>query len=85
MGVLPERLVSPSQVARFLAVEVETLDGWRRRGVGPPWYRLGRVIRYRLNEVEDWIHKSRSQVANPVTSEQSKLEAENARATRIAR
>jgi predicted DNA-binding transcriptional regulator AlpA len=33
----------------------QTLYGWRCRGFGPPSYRLGNQVRYRPNEVRDWV------------------------------
>lgn len=36
-----------------------TLQGWRLRGKGPTFYRLGTdVIRYEANEVEVWIRSN---------------------------
>ena len=43
METKPARLWTPTDVARFLGVPVATLYQWRRRGVGPPARRVGRL------------------------------------------
>ena len=42
------RLVGPDEVAVFLGVPLRTVYRWRSRGEGPPGYRVGRHVRYRL-------------------------------------
>jgi hypothetical protein len=32
-----------------------TLDHWRLRRVGPKWYKIGGVIRYYQNDLDDYI------------------------------
>jgi excisionase family DNA binding protein len=54
-----ERLMSPGEVARFLGVPLHTLYRWRSRGDGPPGYRLGRHLRYRVDDVERWLEDHR--------------------------
>ena len=43
------------QAAEYLAVKTSTLYGWRCRKYGPPSYRLGNKIRYRPEEVREWV------------------------------
>ena len=46
-------------VAAHLGVARQTLFNWRKRRVGPPYYRVrGRFIRYILAEVEAWREQS---------------------------
>lgn len=52
------RLMSPEQVADALNMPVESLRSWRRRGLGPRWARIGKHIRYRAGDVEDWINET---------------------------
>jgi excisionase family DNA binding protein len=54
-----ERLMSPVGVARFLGVPLRTLYRWRSRGDGPRGYRLGRHVRYRVDDVERWLEDHR--------------------------
>jgi hypothetical protein len=51
-----EQFLSPRGLASLLLVEQCTLAAWRRRGIGPPWYRiLGHLIRYERADVLAWI------------------------------
>jgi excisionase family DNA binding protein len=47
--------ITDREVARRLGLAVATLRGWRSAGEGPPFYRFGRAVRYRLDEVEAWV------------------------------
>jgi hypothetical protein len=55
MSSVIEPLVDPVRVARLLGIEVETLGVWRRRGFGPPWYRIGKKVKYSLPDVQTWM------------------------------
>ena len=46
-----EKLLLPCEVADLLRVEIETLEVWRRKGVGPAYIKLGRDVRYRPSDV----------------------------------
>ncbi|WP_019618404.1 helix-turn-helix transcriptional regulator [Gulosibacter faecalis] len=48
-------LVSPKTLAELLDVAVTTLQEWRDQGYGPRWFKLGRLVRYRLDEVWSWV------------------------------
>ena len=50
-----ERLWSIEQAADYMALSAKTLYGWRCRKFGPPSYRLGNKVRYRPEEVRDWV------------------------------
>lgn len=50
-------LLTPQEVADFLAVPVLTLQTWRGRGTGPRSYRVGRHVRYRREDVESWLEE----------------------------
>lgn len=52
-------LRNESAVAKELNCEVKTLQAWRCRGGGPPWIRVGRLVRYRPQDVEAWIESRR--------------------------
>jgi excisionase family DNA binding protein len=53
------RLVSPEEVAMFLGVPLRTVYRWRSRGDGPRAYRVGRHVRYRVEDVEAWLDEHR--------------------------
>lgn len=48
-------LISPQELAEFLAVPVKTLRQWRYLGVGPEAYRVPGHLRYRPAEVRRWL------------------------------
>ncbi|MGQ0804186.1 MAG: helix-turn-helix transcriptional regulator [Actinomycetota bacterium] len=53
------RLLSPADVASYLAVPLRTVYGWRSRGEGPRGYRVGRHVRFMLDDVERWLEDHR--------------------------
>jgi hypothetical protein len=50
-----EALGSPADVAAHLQLPVKTLAEWRARKVGPQYHRVGRYVRYRWQDVEEWL------------------------------
>jgi predicted DNA-binding transcriptional regulator AlpA len=48
-------MVSRSQAAEFLGVTPQALSQMDARGEGPPFARIGRSIRYRREDLLDWI------------------------------
>ena len=51
------QLLSVHELADYLSIPVATLYTWRYRNEGPPGFRVGRHLRYRRDDVEDWIHQ----------------------------
>ena len=47
--------MSEKEVAQLLSVSVGLLRKWRYGGEGPPWLRLSRAVRYRLDKLEAWV------------------------------
>jgi excisionase family DNA binding protein len=54
---LPSPPFTPKQAAQILGVQVQTLALWRSTGRYPElrYYRVGRSIRYRADDVESWL------------------------------
>lgn len=38
-----------------LNISFRTLQQWRVRGIGPPYLKLGRSVRYDADVLEDWL------------------------------
>jgi excisionase family DNA binding protein len=55
-----EPLMTPQEVADFLAMPVLTLQTWRAKRTGPRVYRVGRHVRYRREDVEAWLEKQQA-------------------------
>jgi excisionase family DNA binding protein len=53
------RLLSPADVASYLSVPLRTVYGWRSRGEGPRGFRVGRHVRYALDDVDAWLEDHR--------------------------
>jgi len=51
----PTTYLSVREVARRLGVSANTLFAWRKDGSGPPWLKLGKIIRYPSNKFDDWL------------------------------
>lgn len=45
-------------LASYLGITVATLRAWRFQKRGPPFLKLGHLVRYRWEDVQEWI-KSR--------------------------
>ncbi|MCH7581539.1 MAG: helix-turn-helix domain-containing protein [Acidobacteria bacterium] len=52
-----DRLLTVDELAVYLGVPVATLYQWRYRREGPPGFRVGRYIRYRPTDVQQWIER----------------------------
>jgi excisionase family DNA binding protein len=50
-----EPVLTTSELAAHLGVPVQTIHDLRHSGRGPRGFRVGRELRYRLSEVQDWL------------------------------
>jgi len=50
-------LLSPSELAELLRIPVSTLYNWRYNRLGPPGFRVGRHLRYRREDVDQWLNE----------------------------
>lgn len=49
-----ETAIDSRATARILGLSPVTLQQLRARGDGPPFFRIGRTVRYRLGDVIGW-------------------------------
>ena len=50
------RLFTEKQASEFLQCRPQTLSGWRIKGDGPPYVKIGgRYVRYRYCDLMEWI------------------------------
>jgi len=54
-----DELLSIVDVADYLGVPVATIYRWRHQRRGPLGYRIGRHIRYRSSDIEQWLETQR--------------------------
>jgi predicted DNA-binding transcriptional regulator AlpA len=50
-----EHLITESQAADLLAIALKTVRNWRHLGRGPPHLKLGRLVRYRMRDLNVWL------------------------------
>lgn len=49
------RPLTTQEAAEALGVRPCTLEAWRSRGTGPRYVKLGRAVRYRAADLDDYI------------------------------
>ncbi len=57
-------LLTEQQVAERLNCTKSALRRWRREGRGPRFVKIGRLVRYRQADVEDFIERSAVDLAD---------------------
>lgn len=56
MLVPNERLyLSPKEVNLLTGISIQQLEVWRKKGLGPQFFRRGRLIKYRRDLLEAFI------------------------------
>jgi hypothetical protein len=53
------RLLTEKEVSMRYNIPVGTLQQMRVRGGGPIYIKRGRSVRYRVRDIEEWIHSRR--------------------------
>jgi hypothetical protein len=59
----PPDLLKPQEVAPRCQVSIYTLARWRARGIGPPFLKHGRVIRYSRIGLDRWLEDQAEQAS----------------------
>jgi hypothetical protein len=52
---VPEPLITEGEAASILRVSLTSLRRWRREGRGPVYRKLGRTVRYRPQDLADFV------------------------------
>jgi excisionase family DNA binding protein len=50
-------LMTPQELAEYLRKPVGTLRQWRCLRIGPAFVKVGRDVRYRRSDVEQWLNE----------------------------
>jgi len=58
-----EPLWTVTELADYLRVPLATLYNWRCRGIGPSGIRVGKYVRYRPRDVEQWLRELEDQAS----------------------
>jgi len=56
----PVTVMTVTQAAEYLGLAESTLNKWRCHGGGPVFIKMGRAVRYRIEDLENFILKSRA-------------------------
>ena len=54
-----EILLSPAEVQEVYNIPVTTLEKWRSLKIGPNYHKLGKHIRYKPKDIDQWIESKR--------------------------
>lgn len=60
---LPERYLTPVDLADILSVPVETVYQWRRKHTGPRGFRVGKHVRFDPEDVRVWVESQMAEAA----------------------
>ena len=59
-------LLTENEVAALLHVTVKALQGWRYRGGGPRFVKVGRCVRYRMEDLQCFVQAAlRTSTSDP--------------------
>jgi excisionase family DNA binding protein len=50
-------LMTPKAVAEYLDVPLATVHAWRVKGTGPRAHKVGKHLRYRMEDVDAWLEQ----------------------------
>ncbi|MDN3296290.1 helix-turn-helix domain-containing protein [Streptomyces ficellus] len=59
-GGLPDRYLTPDDIAEIFGVPVETVYQWRKKRTGPPGFRIGKHLRYDPADVRAYVTERKS-------------------------
>ncbi|WP_405805806.1 helix-turn-helix domain-containing protein [Streptomyces sp. NBC_00210] len=60
---LPDRYLTPIDLADLLGVPIETVYQWRRKRTGPRGFRVGRHLRFDPEDVRRWVESLMEEAA----------------------
>jgi len=58
------RWVDEKEVSKIMGIAVQTLRNWRFQGAGPTYSKVGRAVRYCLDDVIRFMEERRIKVEN---------------------
>jgi excisionase family DNA binding protein len=50
------RYMTTKEAAEFIGVSPTTLNAWRMKKTGPPYVRIGALVRYRAEDIDQWAN-----------------------------
>jgi excisionase family DNA binding protein len=52
-------ILTEKQAAKYLGLSPRTLQERRRQGMKPPYFKIGRSVRYKLKDLKDFLAQHR--------------------------
>jgi len=56
-----EQYLDEKSLCGRLSISRKTAQAWRWRGTGPQFFKVGRAVRYKSADVEQWLESNRCQ------------------------
>jgi len=57
--MMDDQLLTAADLSALIRVKEETLERWRMRKQGPPYIKLGKLVRYARSDVAEWLQSGR--------------------------
>jgi predicted site-specific integrase-resolvase len=73
--VMSNVFLRPEDLVDSLQVSFQTLTAWRKKGIGPPFYRFGNTFRYTRDDVERWLSQRYSACGSAAGCDQNEQPA----------
>lgn len=51
-------VLTEAESAERLGVSISTLRRWRKRGIGPKYFHLGGILRYRVADLDEFVTRN---------------------------
>ncbi|WP_084404752.1 helix-turn-helix domain-containing protein [Pseudovibrio sp. Ad13] len=48
-------MITEAAAADYLGISIRTIQAWRVRGGGPSYVKMGKSVRYRPSDIQNWI------------------------------
>lgn len=58
--VLKDRLLTPRETAAYLGSSVSALSQYRALGIGPLYFKIGKMVRYRISDIDKWLEDKKN-------------------------
>lgn len=56
---LEPQVYTTKQIAQMFQISKFTLEGWRREGVGPEYYKVGQRVLYDISAVKNYLEQNK--------------------------
>lgn len=61
--ITTDRWMGPEALAEELGIPLRTIYAWRAAGKGPAGYRIGKHVRFKRGDVDEWLEGQRDGAA----------------------